>query len=80
MRIYPILFELEDLPWGAAKDFADIKTALLSKGKPIGPLRHAHRITRSPRRRDRGDEQRARIAPCPGPFRGELAEALSASA
>jgi tRNA(fMet)-specific endonuclease VapC len=31
------LFELEDLPWGAATDFADIKTALLSKGKPIGP-------------------------------------------
>ncbi len=31
------LFELEDLPSGAAKDFAEIKTALLSKGKPIGP-------------------------------------------
>ena len=31
------LFELEDLPCGAAKDFAEIKTALLSKGKPIGP-------------------------------------------
>lgn len=31
------LFELEDLPCGAAQDFADIKVALLSKGKPIGP-------------------------------------------
>jgi tRNA(fMet)-specific endonuclease VapC len=31
------LFELGDLPCGAAKDFAEIKTALLSKGKPIGP-------------------------------------------
>lgn len=31
------LFELEDLPGGAAKDFAEIKTVLLSKGKPIGP-------------------------------------------
>jgi tRNA(fMet)-specific endonuclease VapC len=31
------LFELEDLPIGAAEDFADIKVALLSKGKPIGP-------------------------------------------
>lgn len=31
------LFELEDLPCGAAKDFAEIKTALLSKGRPIGP-------------------------------------------
>ena len=31
------LFELEDLPCGAAKDFADIKVALSSKGKPIGP-------------------------------------------
>jgi len=31
------LFELEDLPCGAAKDFAAIKVALLSKGKPIGP-------------------------------------------
>lgn len=30
------LFELEDFPCGAAEDFADIKTALLSKGKPIG--------------------------------------------
>lgn len=31
------LFELEDLPCSAAKDFAEIKTFLLSKGKPIGP-------------------------------------------
>jgi tRNA(fMet)-specific endonuclease VapC len=31
------LFELEDLPCDAAKDFAEIKVALLSKGKPIGP-------------------------------------------
>lgn len=31
------LFELEDLPCDAAKDFAEIKTLLLSKGKPIGP-------------------------------------------
>jgi tRNA(fMet)-specific endonuclease VapC len=31
------MFDLEDLPCGAAKDFAEIKTALLSKGKPIGP-------------------------------------------
>lgn len=31
------LFEPEDLPCAAAKDFAEIKTALLSKGKPIGP-------------------------------------------
>lgn len=31
------LFELEDLPCGAAKDFAEIQTTLLSKGKPIGP-------------------------------------------
>lgn len=31
------LFELEDLPCGAAKDFAEIKTVLVSKGKPIGP-------------------------------------------
>lgn len=31
------LFELEDFPCGAAKDFAEIKTLLLSKGKPIGP-------------------------------------------
>ncbi len=32
-----ILFELEDLPCRAAKDFSDIKVALRSKGKPIGP-------------------------------------------
>ena len=31
------LFELEDLPCGAAKEFAEIKTLLLPKGKPIGP-------------------------------------------
>jgi tRNA(fMet)-specific endonuclease VapC len=31
------LFELQDLPCGAAKDFAEIRTALLSKGKPIAP-------------------------------------------
>ena len=31
------LFDLEDLPCEAAKDFAEIKIALLSKGKPIGP-------------------------------------------
>ena len=31
------LFELEDLPCGAARDFAEIKIALQSKGKPIGP-------------------------------------------
>ena len=31
------LFELEDFPSAAAKDFAAIKIALLSKGKPIGP-------------------------------------------
>lgn len=30
------LFELEGLPCESAKDFADIKIALLSKGKPIG--------------------------------------------
>ena len=31
------LFELEDFPCGAAEDFADIKVALLSKGRAIGP-------------------------------------------
>ncbi|MGH7106188.1 MAG: PIN domain-containing protein [Acetobacteraceae bacterium] len=31
------LFEMDDLPCGAAGDFGEIKTALLSKGKPIGP-------------------------------------------
>ena len=31
------LFELEDLPFGAATDFAQIKIALQSKGKLIGP-------------------------------------------
>lgn len=31
------LFDLENLPCGAAKEFAEIKMALLSKGKPIGP-------------------------------------------
>ena len=30
-------FQLEDFPIEAAQDFADIRTALLSKGKPIGP-------------------------------------------
>ncbi len=30
------LFELEDLPCEAAKDLAEIKIALLSRGKPIG--------------------------------------------
>jgi len=33
----PGLFELEDLPCGAAADFAQIKIALLAKGKPIAP-------------------------------------------
>jgi len=31
------LFELEDLPCGAAQDFAQIKVALRAKGKPVGP-------------------------------------------
>ena len=31
------LFELEDLPCGAATDFAQIKVALQSKGRTIGP-------------------------------------------
>ncbi len=31
------LFEMDDFPCGAAVDFAEIKSALLSKGKPIGP-------------------------------------------
>lgn len=31
------LFEMDDFPCGAAEDFGEIKTALLSKGKPIGP-------------------------------------------
>lgn len=30
------LFEMDDFPCGAAGDFGEIKTALLSKGKPIG--------------------------------------------
>lgn len=43
------LFELEDLPCGAGEDFAEIKTALLSKGRPVGPYdmliaSHARRI------------------------------------
>lgn len=29
-------FQLEDFPTEAAQDFAEIRTALLSKGKPIG--------------------------------------------
>ena len=31
------LFQLEDFPTEAALDFAEIRTELLSKGKPIGP-------------------------------------------
>lgn len=31
------LFQVDDLPVGAAQDFAEIKTALIRKGKPIGP-------------------------------------------
>jgi tRNA(fMet)-specific endonuclease VapC len=31
------LFEMEDFPSGAAADFAEIKTALVRKGRPIGP-------------------------------------------
>lgn len=31
------LFELDDFPCGAAGDFGEIKIALLSNGKPIGP-------------------------------------------
>lgn len=31
------LFEMGDFPCGAAEDFGEIKTALLSKGRPIGP-------------------------------------------
>ena len=30
-------FQLEDLPTEAAQDFAEIRIALLAKGKPIGP-------------------------------------------
>jgi tRNA(fMet)-specific endonuclease VapC len=30
-------FQLEDFPTEASQDFADIRTALASKGKPIGP-------------------------------------------
>lgn len=30
-------FQLEDFPVEAAQEFAEIRTALLSKGKPIGP-------------------------------------------
>ena len=30
-------FQLEDFPTEAAQDFAEIRTTLLSKGKPIGP-------------------------------------------
>lgn len=30
-------FQLEDFPTDAAPDFADVRVALLSKGKPIGP-------------------------------------------
>lgn len=51
------LFELEALPCGAARDFAEIKATLLSKGKPIGPYDMPHSITRTPYRRDAGDEQ-----------------------
>ena len=29
--------QVDDFPAGAARDFAEIKTALLSEGKPIGP-------------------------------------------
>ena len=29
--------QIDDFPAGAARDFAEIKTALLSGGKPIGP-------------------------------------------
>ena len=31
-------FQLEDFPTEAAQDFADIRTALLAKRKPIGPF------------------------------------------
>ena len=31
------LFQLEDFPTAAAQDFADIRTALVARGKPIGP-------------------------------------------
>jgi len=31
------LFQADDFPCGAAGDFGEIKSALLSKGKPIGP-------------------------------------------
>jgi tRNA(fMet)-specific endonuclease VapC len=31
------LFETDDFPCGAAEDFGEIKTALLKKGKGIGP-------------------------------------------
>lgn len=31
------LFDMDDFPCGAAEDFGEIKTALLAKGKPIGP-------------------------------------------
>lgn len=31
------LFQLEDFPTEAAQDFADIRTALVSRGRPIGP-------------------------------------------
>ena len=31
------LFQTDDLPSGAAQDFGEIKTALLRKGKAIGP-------------------------------------------
>jgi tRNA(fMet)-specific endonuclease VapC len=31
------LFQADDLPSGAAQDFGEIKTALLRKGKAIGP-------------------------------------------
>lgn len=31
------LFEMEDFPCGAAADFAEIKAALVRKGKSIGP-------------------------------------------
>ena len=32
-----LLFQADDLPCGAAQDFGEIKTALVRKGKPIGP-------------------------------------------
>ena len=31
------LLQVDDFPTGAAQDFGEIKAALLSKGKPVGP-------------------------------------------